>query len=345
MEFTGVVLAPEADTAGSGKHQEARPPQPPKRRNAPPGRVRRVIREVGSGLIAAGVVVVLFMAYQLFGTNLAEAKSQRELKKAFQAPAEPAPNPVSNVAATTVLPLPPAGEAVAHIVIPKIGVDKFVVEGVHVTQLRKGPGHYPGTPLPGQPGNAAIAGHRTTYGAPFYRLNELQPGDDILVTTMEGHFRYVVSQSAVVKPSQWSVLDSTPDNRLTLTTCNPRFSAATRLVVVSRLTDLPAPPPTPAAPNQVSRPRPALALDLGHGQQGAWPPTITYGLLVLLLWAGLRVWAARRRRTPYGARLPRHGLRRSAMQRLLPYLVGIPVCLVPLWFFFENVIRLLPANI
>src|SRR5207302_2511071 len=102
------------------------------------------------------------------------------------------------------------------------------------------------TPMPGQPGNAAIAGHRTTYGAPFFNLNELQPGDPIFVTTRQGRFRYEVRETRTVSPSQLSVLNPTPDNRLTLTTCNPRFSASQRLVVVSQLIGEaaePSPPP------------------------------------------------------------------------------------------------------
>ena len=87
----------------------------------------------------------------------------------------------------------------ATIRIPKIGVDKAVIQGVGVPDLKKGPGHYPSTPLPGQPGNAAIAGHRTTYGAPFYRLDELAPGDKILVATKQGHFEYKVESSKEVE--------------------------------------------------------------------------------------------------------------------------------------------------
>ena len=84
--------------------------------------------------------------------------------------------------------------------IPKIGVDKIVVEGVGRNDLRKGPGHYPDTPMPGQPGNAAIAGHRTTYGAPFNRIDELEPGDEILVTTLQGPFTYEVTGTEIVTP-------------------------------------------------------------------------------------------------------------------------------------------------
>jgi sortase A len=183
----------------------------------------------------------------------------------------------------------------------------------------------------------AIAGHRTTYGAPFYRLNELQQGDDIFITTSAGRFHYVVQTSTVVKPSDVAVLAPTTDNRLTLTTCNPRFSAATRLVVVSLLTQPPvAPAPTPstvpAATSQASASPasviPGDANTLGSGDSGAWPPTILFGAIFLALWVAVRILAARVRRRGW-----------------LAFVVGIPVCAVPLWFAFENVIRLLPPNI
>jgi sortase A len=307
-------------TASSGVIAPAAPRPPtesPDSRGdlSPMGPLRRTIREIGFSLITAGLVVLLFVAYQLWGTNIAEANSQHRLKKQFnQLLAEPPPT-----VGTPSAPPPPAaptGDAVAHLVIPKIGVDKFVVEGVTLTQLRKGPGHYPQTPMPGQQGNAAIAGHRTTYGAPFYRLDELQPGDDIDVTTTAGRFHYSVIESKVVKPSEVSVLDPTPDNRLTLTTCTPRYSASRRLIVVGRLTDTPAPTPPPAAPaGSAGGSLSGQPLNLGSGDSKAWPPTILFGLITLALWVGV------------------------------PFLVGIPLCLIPLWFLFENVIRLLPANV
>lgn len=308
-------------------------------------RIRRTIREIGLGLITAGVVVLLFVLYGLVGTNVAEARSQGHLRKAFAAikPASsdsPAIETSSGGVKALGLPEAPPSGAVAHLVIPKIGVDKIVVEGVELADLQKGPGHYPRTPFPGEPGNAAIAGHRTTYGAPFYRLNELAPGDDIFVTTAAGNFRYQVTDSKVVSPDDVSVLDPTPDNRLTLTTCNPRFSATQRLVVVSKLAGLPLAPPitgtvsagilgggssvVPAPAQQSS----SLG-NLGHGNPAAWPPLILYGLAAVAVWVAVRVLGGRRRR----------------WRRLEVYAPGVLACLVPLWFFFENVVRLLPQSI
>ncbi|MCY4193907.1 MAG: class E sortase [bacterium] len=142
------------------------------------------------------------------------------------------------------------GSAIARIQIPAIGVDKTVVEGVRVGDLRKGPGHYPTTPLPGQAGNAGIAGHRTTYGAPFGDIDELRPGDQIIVTTIQGEFTYeVVPQGEghghfIVAPHQVEVLDqdfSDHPNRLTLTACHPKRSARQRIIVVAALVGDPAP--------------------------------------------------------------------------------------------------------
>jgi sortase A len=285
---------------------------------------------VGRTLIAFGTLMLLFVAYELWGTNIAEARSQRELKREFAqivtattTPPGTTPETTSTVPATPA----PEGEAVALIEIPKIGVNKAVVAGVGVPDLKKGPGHYPGTPLPGEAGNAAIAGHRTTYGAPFNRLDELNPGDQILVTTRAGRFTYEVGTSIVVKPTEVAVLNPTTDNRLTLTTCNPKYSARQRLIVVSHLVGEPPPPP-PAATGEPARPAPRpRAPEAGlSGESAARRPTVLWGAIVaavaFLIWLLGRLW----RRWPV-------------------YLVGAPVFLVVLFIFFENVSRLLPANV
>ena len=125
----------------------------------------------------------------------------------------------------------------AEIQIPAIGVDQYVVEGTSESDLSKGPGHYIGTAMPGQAGNVAIAGHRTTNGAPFNELGHLVSGDRILLTTTsDQHLTYVVSGAPqVVSPRNVSVLNYFGDNRVTLTTCNPEFSSSQRLVVVGQL--------------------------------------------------------------------------------------------------------------
>ena len=105
-------------------------------------------------------------------------------------------------------PHPPPGGALDHLVIPAIGLSRYVVQGVTETDLQMGPGHYPGTPLPGQAGNVGIAGHRTTFGAPFFRLNEVSRGDRILLTDTSGTtWVYSVVKQWVVPPADTGVLD------------------------------------------------------------------------------------------------------------------------------------------
>jgi sortase A len=194
----------------------------------PPG--ARALLVVGRVFVGLGTVVLLFVAYQLLGTNLVTNKEQKALAAELQT------QWTSNVVEET----PNLGDGVALIKIPKIGLDRVVVEGVGVADLKKGPGHYPGTALPGQLGNTVISGHRTTYGAPFNRLDELQVGDEILVYDQSGPFKYVVSENKIVSPTAVEVLDPSSDARLTLTTCHPKFSARQRLIIVATLEGTPS---------------------------------------------------------------------------------------------------------
>lgn len=130
---------------------------------------------------------------------------------------------------------PPKGTAVARILIPKIDVDWTVIEGADLRYLREGPGHFTGTPLPGQLGNAVISGHRTTYGAPFHNLDQLEPGDQITVETLIGTHTFEVVDSIVVSPYDGWVLGNTGSAILTLTTCHPKYSSRQRLIVRSEL--------------------------------------------------------------------------------------------------------------
>ncbi|MBW3665969.1 MAG: class E sortase [Actinobacteria bacterium] len=127
--------------------------------------------------------------------------------------------------------VPEPGEELAFLRIPAIGVDEVLFEGVDVETLRKGPGHMPGTPLPGQPGNAVLSGHRTTYGRPFFDFDQLSLGDRIEVETAIGTHVYEVRETQIVAPTDVWVTGERPGGWLTLTTCNPKFSARERLVV------------------------------------------------------------------------------------------------------------------
>jgi LPXTG-site transpeptidase (sortase) family protein len=142
------------------------------------------------------------------------------------------------------------GGVLGRIRIPAIGEDRYFVEGVGEDQLQEGPGRYPGSGLPGQSGNLAIAGHRTTYGAPFFELDHVRVGDKVIIDVPEGRAIYTVSRPPfAVSPYDTSVLANFGDSRLTLTTCNPPFFATTRLIVVADLTEwLPTGALIPIAP-------------------------------------------------------------------------------------------------
>ncbi len=293
--------------------------------------IRKVVRGTGKTLIASGVLILLFVAYQLWGTGLHEARAQDALQDEFATSAPPTSvAPAGTEVTTPPTTVPPlVGDAIARIVIPKANVDKIVVEGVGVEDLKKAPGHYPGTPMPGEPGNAAIAGHRTTYGAPFYDLSNLEPGDPITVTTRVGEFQYEVVQLQVVSPEAVEVLDPTDDDRLTLTTCNPRYSAAERLIVQAKLVTTPV-APAPLPEGTVRPPPTELAADglAGlSGERAARGPAVGWGILCAAVW--LATW----------------WLSRLWDRGWMAYLVGTPIFLGVLFVFFENFARLLPSNI
>ncbi|MEO1063962.1 MAG: class E sortase [Actinomycetota bacterium] len=365
---------------------------------------RRVIGGIGRTLLVSGVLVLLFVAYQLWGTALQERRAQERLGNEFaeilaeagvedsidvaatsppttdgDAPADDATtdaaDPAEVVPARFGPPPPPAeaGDPVARLRIPALDLDKVVISGVTTEDLKAGPGHFPGTPLPGQAGNAAIAGHRTTYGAPFFDFDDLEPGDEIFVTTLQGTFTYEVTSSEIVPPSAVEVLAPTDDHRLTFSTCHPKYSAAERLIVVAHLVGEPAPGgPSPNAPAPTELPTEDLddpdgttpdtiladgqeptageeaaagagtattapqdvaaglaAIDLGGDLDGATSsrvPVVVWGLICALLWTGGwllgRLW-----------------------KRWPAYAMTAPFFLVSLFVFYENISRLLPANV
>ena len=129
------------------------------------------------------------------------------------------------------------GQPLGRIRMPSIGVTSVIVAGTDTSSLRRGPGHYPDTPLPGAHGTVAIAGHRTTYGAPFRRLDKLSPGDRIEVSMPYGRFVYAVERRRIVPPSATWVTDRVGYDRLVLSACHPLYSAAKRIVVFARLVD------------------------------------------------------------------------------------------------------------
>jgi sortase A len=127
------------------------------------------------------------------------------------------------------------GDPVGRIRIPEVGLSKVIVEGTDGGSLRKGPGHYPETPLPGIRGTVAIAGHRTTYGAPFRDLDKLENRDELVVEMPYGRFTYEVEREQIVDPTATWVTRRVGHDRLVLTACHPKYSAAQRIVIFARL--------------------------------------------------------------------------------------------------------------
>jgi sortase A len=162
----------------------------------------------GSYLLVLGVSLLAYVGYQLWGTGVYTARAQSRISAEIRThgfPSRPVP-----------------GGAVGFMAF---------VQGIDAAALAKGPGHYPGSPLPGDGGNVVIAGHRTTHLAPFWSIDTLAPGDRIMLQTRRGTFAYRVEWVRVVLPASVWVSGKTRQSSLTLTTCNPRFSQRQRLVV------------------------------------------------------------------------------------------------------------------
>lgn len=294
-------------------------------------RIDKLLLGIARTFISAGVLVFLFVGYQLWGTSFAESRAQSQLKSEAKAAfssdtTSTSPATPGESTSTTAPPPVPQGAAVAMVRIPKIGVEKAVVAGTSVADLKKGPGHYSETPMPGQRGNVGIAGHRTTYGAPFNRIDELNEGDEIDITTRDGSFIYRVTSQRIVTPDNISVLDQGTNYQLTLTTCHPKFSDAQRLIVFAELENPPAQDPAPGASDA---PKPAPVVDLGDatlsGTAVNKEPVYIWGAVCAIF--AMFAWTVARR-----------------LNKIAVYTVSAPIFLFFLYHFFENFSRLLPAN-
>lgn len=224
--------------------------------------IRTAVRGVGEVLITLGVVVILFAAYELYGTGVATAAAQHDLRNGLRkqwaaqgrVPVK-TPTPTSTATPSPGAPTPtpsatPKGSAsidgIAILHIPRLGKGwepRVVVEGVSPADLREGPGHYPDSAQPGQIGNFSIAGHRATHGNGFFYLNKLRDGDRIIVETRTQWFTYDVTGSERVTPDKVEVVAPVPDRpgvtptkaMLTLTTCDPWWDSTHRLVIHAAL--------------------------------------------------------------------------------------------------------------
>jgi sortase A len=207
---------------------------------------RTLVRGVGQVFITGGLVILLFVVYELWWTGFTTKRDQHRLITTLQEQWKHGIS-ISN---------PPLGTGIAILRIPRFGAkyDFVIVEGTSTADLEKGPGHYANTAMPGAVGNFTVAGHRTTYLHPFYNINELRAGDAIVIETRTRWLTYTVENipgttahyQEIVSPDDISVSYAVPDQPnadavptekvLTFTSCNPRYSAAQRIVIHALLT-------------------------------------------------------------------------------------------------------------
>ncbi|MDQ1518956.1 MAG: sortase [Actinomycetota bacterium] len=340
--------------------------------------MRKTVAGIGRTLVTLGLLILLFVGYQLWGTDVFTARAQTKLDHQFAsllgkvrsettttAPSTTSSTlkvPVPTTTTTTApapLQLPPinAGDPLGRITIPAAGVNWIFVQGTERDDLAKGPGHYPSTPLPGQVGNSAIAGHRTTHGAPFYNIDRLrartltQPGDYIVTESLVGTHVFEVIEQRIVKPTDTWVagpmslpaqqlnrvsLKLSPNRSyLTLTSCNPRYSARERIVILAELIDnRNKPKGIPHTDRAVgivkfkgqSTTENATALRDGlSGDISSRIPALLTGILALLV-GMLWWWAFRRYRHP------------------ITWFTGVVPFLMVLFVFYVYLERMLPAG-
>ena len=324
-------------------------------------RLDSVLGIVGRTLITAGLLLLGLVVYQLWGTGLEQQRAQSRLRDEFSELISTTPTTATPTASTESTaervdsPRRP-NSALALLEIPSASVADIVVNSASVSALRHGPGHIEGTALPGEQGNSAIAGHRTTYGAPFAKLDKVSVGDEIRVTTVKGRFNYTVSDVLIVAPNRTDLLRP-QDGRtlLTLVTCHPRWSTAKRLIVVADLVSTePIAEPAPAEPVPTSTvpvttvpvttvPTPtapeddaveSIELDGWFSDTGAIVPALLLGLaLVAIAFA-----------THFGRReLMRRGHRRRNA-RVASWAVAAVPFVVVLFYWYHFINMLLPAS-
>jgi sortase A len=230
--------------------------------------VRRAAGVLGELLITAGVLVLLFVVWQLWWTDVTagreQARTVTSLEQQFDrsglpdrpvvasgatgsAPSTSAPAPTARKDPLVTFSGVPKGKAFAIIRVPRYGSDyaRPILQGTGTDILQQGVGHYVGTAMPGQVGNFAIAGHRTTYGRPFHDIDKLQRGDVVIIETKQDYFVYRVRRHTIVRPWQTDVIAPVPQHTgeqpsarwLTMTSCHPKYSAAYRYISFAKLAE------------------------------------------------------------------------------------------------------------
>jgi sortase A len=216
--------------------------------------VNRALRIVSTMLITAGIVVLadagLTLVWQeplsaAYGSiKQGQAEDQlNDLEAQYPSAADLAAIASVNgdaakarILADRFVPHLQEGHAIGRIKIDRIGLDMVVVQGTDTASLEKGPGHYRATPIPGQAGTVAIAGHRTTYLAPFRHIDQIQAGDEVRIEMPYAAFTYTVYKHEVVDPGDVGIIKPIGFDQLVMTACHPPYSAAHRYAVFSRLT-------------------------------------------------------------------------------------------------------------
>ena len=309
----------------------------------------RVVGFIGKTFITTGLLLLGLVVYQLWGTGIETRRTQSALRQEFNRVITQTETPGTDGTSAFL----PVTDALALIEIPSINIAKIVVEGITPKDLRRGPGHFPKTPMPGEIGNSAIAGHRTSYDAPFGNLNTVSLDDTIYVTTPKGKFTYLVKEVSVVAPDKTSVLANTPRvATLTLVTCHPRFSTSQRLIVRAELssttptttsTSTPTNAPIPATtiPQVVEVTPPEAISDVSANDFGKWFsdtsaifPTLLCGALLIALATSrkfLRNQVSHRVTSRRASSIATYGL------------LSIPF-LVTLFYFYRYINLLLPAG-
>ena len=301
---TPAADAPPPDEPEAEPEATAVPPPEPR---WTPGRIRRIC---GMALFGMGVVLALFLVYEFVFTGMREERSQRALLPQFTQ------RMATGTFGDPAAPVPSG--PVAMIEIPSIGTHQIVVQGSSPSDLKQGPGHMPGTPLPGEFGNSVILGHNKLYGGPFGGIHSLHEGDDIVVITGQGRFAYDVDKVVTVAPGDKDVIGPALESLLTLVTSKSPTSND-RVAVVAKLHGKPVAVP--------QRPQ-AFAGPDEHGTSGD-----SSGLLLAIIWSALLA-------ATVAVAIRLH----AVWPRAAAHLVTTPVMLLLLWLIFQSLDLLLPGT-
>jgi sortase A len=277
---------------------------------------RSAIACAGKWVRNVGLLVLLFCAYEFWGTALRHDSSQADLRASFDSVGA-----LAGAAPGSSRPAPAPGVPVAVLRIPGIGVEEVVSAGVGRAQLRQGPGHDRRSAVPGDQGNSVIVGHRTIYGGPFAGLGDLRPGSPVLVTTPRAStpLTYLVADEPfTVARDELEPFTGAAGNRLTLVTSHPAYGASAWLVVVAEPQAAPSTPPS-AAPTE---PGPTTPLET---DRRFWLPVPLWSGLLLVVWRMFK--------------------RLSQGSHRLAYAVSVPAAVIVLALLFQSIDALLPAAI